>query len=291
MSIFDLDVEPFDPTKAVEPEPSPLVSGVAERLSRPEPVPASEEDRVAQQALQMVAQAKAFLVVDPASYALAGQMIDQLKVKKKDVEGWFAPMCDAAHKAWKTLTGKRASITDPLDEAIEALSTRYAAFKRQEEARAEAERRQREKEAQEREQARLRAEAAEAQRLAEEAAAAALVAPSREEAAVLEEQAEQLTQQAEQTRVEAATVEAPVLPRQSAIADVKGPSVAQNWTWELVDKMALIKAVAAGQVSTEALGVNTTYLNQRAKADKGTAKIPGVRFFDKGSVRASRSPR
>ena len=49
-------------------------------------------------------------------------MIDQLKTKKRDVVGWFEPMVTAANKAWKALTLKRASVTDPLDEAITVLS-------------------------------------------------------------------------------------------------------------------------------------------------------------------------
>lgn len=256
----------------------------------PEP-PASEEERVARAALQHLEQAKAFQVIDPASYEQAGRMIDQLKTKKKDVQGWFAPMVDAAHAAWKALTSKRASVTDPLDEAITVLSSRYATFARDERERAEAERRRQEKAAQEREQARLRAEAEEAARLAAETAKAAETAPTREEAALLAEQAEQLTQQAEQTRVEAAAVQPPVLPVQSRIDHVKGPAVAQNWQHEVTDFAALITAVAAGTVSSQALVPNDTYLRQRAKADKGTAAIPGVRFFDAGSVRASRSRR
>lgn len=283
---IDLDAEPV-----ILSDPPALVPQVLDAEPAVAPPPANEEQAIARAALQLVDRAKAFQVIDPASYQQAGAMIDQLKTKKKDVVGWFAPMVDAAHDAWKALTSKRASVTDPLDEAITVLSSRYATFARQERERAEGERRRQEKEAQEREQARLQAEAAEIARQAAEAAQAALTAPSREEAQVLEQQAEQLTAAAEQTRVEAATVPAPVLPTHSRIDHAKGPTVAQNWTYEVTDKLALIKAVAAGEVSHEALEPCGPYLSKRAKADKATSRIPGVRVYDAGSVRASRSRR
>lgn len=290
---IDFDAFPVEPaTRSPIDDCFPVVETMPVRTPEVLPAePVTEEERVAQAALELVARAKAFEVTDPVSYEQAGRMIDQLKTKRKDVVGWFQPMVDAAHKAWKTLTERRGGLTDPLDEALAILSSRYATFARHERERADAERKRQEKEAQEGEQARLKAEAEEAQRLADEAAQAALTAPSREEAQVLEQQAESLQQQAEQTRVEAATVPAPVLPVHSRIDHVKGPTVAQNWTFEVTDKLALIKAVAAGHVSIEALEPNTSYLSKRAKADKATATIPGVRVYDAGSVRASRSRR
>ena len=74
----------------------------------------------------------------------------------------------------------------------------------------------------------------------------------------------------------------------SRLADVKGPTVASHWTFEVFDKRALIAAVARDEVSQEAVEPSDTYLGQFARANKGTAKVPGVRFYDAGSVRASR---
>jgi FtsZ-interacting cell division protein YlmF len=236
-----------------------------------------DEQKIAQTTHQLVEQARAVLVTDPASYQDAGRMIDALKVKKRDVVGWFAPMVDAAHSAWKTLTAKRATLTDPLDEAITVLSSRYATFAQQERARADAERRRLEREAQERERARLQAEA---NARAQEA--------DRARAAGFANQADELAAEAAQTRIEAANVQAPVLPSQSRIADIKGPSVVARWTYEITDKAALIAAVARGDVSIEAVNPNTVYLGQFAESNKNTRPMPGVRFFDAGSVRASR---
>ena len=278
----DLDLAPV--TSA--PVQTPIVLD-----AEPVAPPKDAEQAIARQADDMVARAKAFVVDSPASYEQAGRMIDAIKAKRKDVEGFFAPMAEKAHAAWKALTEKRRSLTDPLDEAAVALSVRYSEYSRRMREEAEAERRRQEKEAQERERARLKAEAEAREREAEEARRAAERADTREDAQQLEAMAETMHAEAAVIKQEAATVEAPVLPLTSPIDHVKGPTVAQNWQHEVADFEALIRAVVAGQVSTQALLPNDTYLRQRAKADKGTAKIPGVRFFDAGSVRASRGRR
>ncbi|MCC6355414.1 MAG: hypothetical protein IT577_16105 [Verrucomicrobiae bacterium] len=256
-----------------------------------EPARPVDEQAIAHAAQSLVARAQAFHVTSPETYETAGLIIDELKRQKKAVEGFFAPMVEKAHAAWKALTSKRGSLTDPIDQALVVLQARYADYARRVREEAERERRRLEKEAQEREQARLRAEAEAREKEAEEARQAALQASTREEAQILEQQAEELQQTAEATRVEAATVQAPVLPLQSPIDVKKGPTVAQNWTWELLDKLALARAVVEGKVSSEAILENGSYLTKRAKADKGTATIPGVRFYDAGSVRASRGRR
>lgn len=281
-TLDEMDFEPVVTT--VTPAP-------AAELLAAEPSPEAEERRLSTAAERMVARAQAFQVTDAASYEQAGLMIDQLKTQIRQVEGFFAPMADAARKTWQAITGKRASVTEPLIAAEKALSARYSAFRRAEEERAAAERREREKAAQEAERQRLQAEADAIAREAAEAKAAAAQAASADEARALEQQATQLTQEAAAVRVEAQTVEAPVLPVQSAIAHVKGPGVRANWQAEVSDLLALVKAVAAGQAPLECVIPNETYLRARAKADKGSAKIPGVRFWDAGSVVASRSKR
>jgi len=281
-TLDDMDFEPV--VRTVTPAP-------AVELLEAEPSPVAEEQRLATAAERMVARAQAFQVTDAASYEQAGVMIDQLKQQIRQVEGFFAPMADAAHKAWKAITGKRASLTDPLIAAERALASRYSAFRRAEEERAQRERREREQAAQEAERQRLQAEADAIAREAQAAQAAAAQAASAAEAQVLEQQAAQLQQEAAAVRVEAQTVEAPVLPVQSAVAHVKGPGVRANWQAEVDDLVTLVKAVAAGQAPLECVIPNETYLRARAKADKGSAKIPGVRFYDAGSVVASRSKR
>ncbi len=246
-----------------------------------------QEAALARDAQAFVARARAFVVDSPESYAEAGQMIDALKTKKRDVVAWFAPMADAAHKAWLAITTRRAGVVTPLDDALDSLAGKYAAYAREVRAQAEAERRRLEQEAREQEQARLKAEADELARIAAEQRQLAAQASSAEEAQALTDEAEELQQTADATRVAAATVQTPVIQRPAPLAP-GGPRVDPEWTFEVSDKLALVKAVAAGTVSLEAVEPSESYLRKRAKADKGTAAIPGVRFFDKGKVVKSR---
>ena len=251
------------------------------------------EQAIARTAQTLVQRATDFQITTPAQFEEAGQMIDELKRAQKNVVSFFEPMAQAANRAWKAITERRAGLTDPLQHATNVLSNRYLDYDRKVKAEAERIRREEEKAAQEAERARLQAEAAARQQEADELAAAALAASSREEAQVLEAQAEQLQQEAATVRVEAATVQAPVLPVRPTTRTTAGPlpSSRANWTYALDDKMALIKAVAAGTVSAEALDANPVYLRARAKADKDTVTIPGVRLYDAGSVVASRAKR
>lgn len=282
-------IDEFDDIALAMPTLTPTPA--APEVLPAEPARPADEQAIAHAAQSLVARAQALQVTSPETYEVAGRIIDELKRQKKAVQGFFAPMRERAHAAWKAITSKEGGLTDPIDEALTIIQARYSGYARQVREEAERERRRLEKEAQEREQARLRAEAEAREKEAEEARQAALQAATREEAQILEQQAEELQQTAEATRVEAATVPTPVLQLQTPIDLKKGPTVAQNWTWELLDKLALARAVVEGKVSSEAILENGSYLTKRAKADKGTAHIPGVRFYDAGSVRASRSRR
>jgi hypothetical protein len=50
-----------------------------------------------------------------------------------------------------------------------------------------------------------------------------------------------------------------------------------------------MKAILDGRAPLAAVEINWSYLNRRAKADKGTLAIPGVEAFEEGSVRAKGS--
>lgn len=272
-------VEPDELPDEIEPEEAETPVAI-----EPEIVPADQEQALARQSTDIVSRAKALQITDVGTFEAAGEMLQALKDKARQIEEFFEADIQRAHAAWKGLTTKRASFLDPLKEAIAIVSSRYATFAQEEKRKAEAERRRRELEEQERERARLKAEAdaraAEAARLVEEA----MQATSRDEALALEEQAAAAKVEAEEIRHEAATVQAPVLPLAPTVTPPKGVSVRSNWKHEVTDIRALVKAVAEGSVPINAIAANDTYLGQRARADKGTVPIPGVRFYDAGSV-------
>jgi len=284
-----LPADPVAPPPIADPvaaDPVAAPGAVTPEVLDPEP-PLGEQ-ALARQADSLVTRAKALQIIDAESFELAGAFLQDLKDQQRRIEEFFEPDVQRAHAAWKGLTEKRASFVTPLKEAITIISARYAQFAREAKAKADAERRQREEDARKAEQERLAEEARaredEARKLAEQA----LAAPSRDEAQIIEQQAEQLAQEATQLRVDAATVQAPVMHVAPVVSPPKGTSVKANWTFRVDDKLALVKAIAAGQVSVEAIVPNDTYLRARAKADKDTVKIPGVTFYDAGSVAVRR---
>lgn len=273
-----------DTTEIMDPIADPLPDPVADPAPEPIEPEVVEGERVEQSlartSTDLVSRAKAFQISSPGHFQLAGEMLQTLKDQKNRIIEFFEADIERAHAAWKGLTTKRAGFVTPLDEAIATLSARYGTFAKEAREAAERERKRLEQEAQERERARLKEEA---DRLAAEAKAkedAALMASSRSDALALETEAAELKTSAAEVRQEAATVQAPVLSARPSVTPPKGTSIKANWSHEVTDLMALAKAVVAGAVSIQAIAANDTYLRQRAKADKDTVRIPGVRFYD-----------
>lgn len=59
-----------------------------------------------------------------------------------------------------------------------------------------------------------------------------------------------------------------------------GVSYRDNWKAEVVDLMALVKAVASGQASIDYLMPNNAMLNSLAKSKKETMAVPGVKAWN-----------
>lgn len=96
-----------------------------------------------------------------------------------------------------------------------------------------------------------------------------------------EERIEQVEEEIEE--IQTGTV-APVLA--SNKPKVQGISTRETWSGEVTDKMALIKAVAAGQAPETLLDVNTKTMNQMARAMKKSFNYPGVRAVSKKTIAA-----
>ncbi|MCK5602617.1 hypothetical protein KAR91_12125 [Candidatus Pacearchaeota archaeon] len=56
-----------------------------------------------------------------------------------------------------------------------------------------------------------------------------------------------------------------------------GAHVRETWSAEVTDKMALLKAVVLRQAPADLIDINTTRLNQMARAMKNDLKYPGVK--------------
>jgi len=130
----------------------------------------------------------------------------------------------------------------------------------------------------------------EVQRKAREAEAAAIAAREKEEAK-LRKQAERAEEKGQLTKAVALQNRADIAAAAPVVAEVAAPSssattVATLWSAEVYDKLALIKAVAAGQASMNLLEANMPAINAIARAEKDTLSIPGVRAVSTRSVRA-----
>lgn len=62
------------------------------------------------------------------------------------------------------------------------------------------------------------------------------------------------------------------------VPHVEGFGFSTHWTAEVTDKLALIQAVAAGQVTPDILEVVPQVANALARASKGAVTVPGLRF-------------
>ena len=285
-----LEVEPED-VREIEPEAS---AGVV--------LPALPDERaLTVRTQQLVERALTFTITTAQEFQAAGFLLQELKDHDRLIEEWTAPEIKKRHDHWKEATDKRRLMLTPVQRAITALGSGYTSFDRLERQKAQELKWKLEREEQEKERARLKAEADERAAHAAKLHEEAMQAKSGTEAQMYQAQADELEAEATDLTLAAASVERPVAHVVSASERVEGmPGVKKNWTWELEDKDMVILAAAnwirahrpglkvTGETSPMALEVDSTYLNKRAKADEGTALIPGVRFWDKGSVASAR---
>lgn len=109
----------------------------------------------------------------------------------------------------------------------------------------------------------------------------------------LEEQAEKLqaagaTEAAAAVKEASAMVSAPQIP--IAVSTAARSTVTRvTWSAEVVDLMTLVKAVAEGVAPIGALQADMTYLNDRARVDKDSFAIPGVKAVPNESLSAKRA--
>lgn len=221
-----------------------------------ETIETHELEVVKQETDQMIAEAKALAVAikDPPSYKLAGEFWLKAKAMEKRIKAYFKPVKDAMNKAKQEVLDKEDAALRRALECTAILGPAIGAYEaEQERIRLEMERKAQ----------------AEARRLEEEARIAAAVAA---EQAGSKEEAEEIL-----------ATPAPVAPvtiqKQKFESEVGKIHTREDWKAELVNMRELLKGIMDGVVPITAVEVNTTVLNQAARANKDQAKWPGVRFF------------
>lgn len=197
------------------------------------------------------AQTLASSIRDDISFKEAGKFLVAIKTKLNAWQNKMAPAVKAAFDAHRKLTQTVLEIADPLRKAEAILKPAMAKYDwdQREKARVERERLEREERARQ-EEARL------------------------EMAAELEKSGKK--EQADDVLNMPITA-APV--KEPELAKTEGITYRDYWSFEVIDAMELVKAVAAGVVPLMAVLPNDKFLGQQARALKEQFKFPGVRLI------------
>jgi hypothetical protein len=212
------------------------------------PSNASETETTAIELRNTVA---ALFVVDQVSYDLANEYNKRAYATEKAFHEFDDPVHGPIVEAWQKSCARRKKVLDAIKYIKEITGSRAAAWMEAE-----------------------KEKARETKRIAEEAAIKAA-----EDAQL--KAAEDL-QAAGLTNAATAILGAPVvIPKVAIEAPAKADGVyyTDRYSAEVVDLMALVKAVAEGKAPLSAVCANDTYIGQWARMSKGTESLPGVKVL------------
>ena len=202
-------------------------------------------------ALSCVTAARELLVMDPASYASAGDLLVTLRKLRKSMEQSFDPIITKLNAAHREALERKRQYVEPVDRAERMVKTAMRGYEDQTAA------------TQARAQTALMAEArAEAERRRTEAVAN------------LKRQGEF----AAAAQMAAQALEVPAVFVPEATPQVDGVTSRLLYRALVIDFPALVAAVAAGEVPLAALKADLVFLNGQARALKQFLKYPGVRI-------------
>ena len=245
-----------------------------------------ETEEVEVKAISIVDQAKAVIVTDSKTYTAAGILWKSIGDMIKEVKETFDPICEAANRAHKEATGKRAKYLAPLTAAQKSVKAIMADYDYAQEKIRKAEEERLRKIEEERiaserkaEQERLEAERkAEEERLLAEAEAA----EKRGDKEAAEALATAAVETTEQYKEVAATLAQepiyvpPVVVPKAVPKMQGGPVYRETWFAEVTDIKALCMAVATGKAPAECVMGNMPVLNKMAVALRSSLNIDGV---------------
>jgi hypothetical protein len=239
-----------------------------------------------QQGGELARAVAALQVTDDATFGQAGEWLRTIKGYLGRVAEVFDPIVDAAHKAHKVAVEQRKGLLTHALDAERTLKARMALYEQ------EQERKRREAEAAAaRERARLEAE--ERERVAAEQKR--LQAEAEEKRLAEAVQAEQRGDTETAERLVSAPVDiAPVVSKPVFVPPIMAPpaprvegvSFRDEWSAEVTDLSALVKAIAGGTVPLTLVKADQVALNGMARSLREAMKIPGVKAVSKRNVAA-----
>lgn len=188
-------------------------------------------------------------VVDQASYDVADAINKAAYDGKKKFHEWFDPIDEASKKQRQATIAQMKKIDEPFTYVITETGKKMAAWMKAEREKAEETKRKAEEEA---------------RKIAEDAAL----------------KTAQALQDAGLNNAAEAVLEAPVVVRKIEVEQPtagEGTYYTDRYSTEVVDLMALVKAVSEGKAPISAIQANEVYLNGWARLTKGGDSMPGVK--------------
>jgi hypothetical protein len=217
----------------------------------------------------------------------ADEALAAVREHVKGIEECFEFPTQAANALHKRLTGLRGDFCALSKDALDTVGKRIYAENRRLEAVAAEERRRQQEEA----DRQARADAAAAARKAEAAQAPPSVVQNLQRAAMVAT-APPVALPVRTGLQRSSTVERwKARPQGTSGAEDPHPATADLTPAQAAQVMQLVKAVAGGTVPLSALEVNWSYLDDRANAERGAFKIPGIEAYDAGGLRGKPAPR
>ena len=199
-------------------------------------------------------------VTDAGSYQRVGERLVAVVAHRKEIEAWFKPIKDFAHRLHRMICERETQLLTPLTTFEAAAKANRLRLEREEAQQRRAEELRLAEEARRAEQARLTQEAE--------------VLAARGEHAL----AAQVVEQAVHTP-------APLVALSSVLPPTKGLSSRVNYQWRPVGgETPEARARAVQLVPREFLTLDERKLTAYAKAHGLSGRIPGIEIYDAGSV-------
>jgi hypothetical protein len=212
-------------------------------------LPITETTEIESKALALPEKARLIVVDSNEGMTMADNTVKDLDAMLKEIDGTFKPIADKAFQAHRAVTGKWKEIKQPLEDAKLYLVNQVKTYQRKIKEAAEAEARRLAEKARQDEEERLLLEAEQAEKEGNHEEAEAIL--------------------------EAPVYVAPVIIKPD-IPKVDNRKYAIKWKARVVDKMAVIKFVAANPMFADLLSINESVANQKARSMGKEMKIPGL---------------
>ncbi|HEX9641764.1 MAG TPA: hypothetical protein VGB13_10685 [Candidatus Krumholzibacteria bacterium] len=218
----------------------------------------TEAQKAETDSIAMLAQAEGFTIASNTQYEQSAALLQSIKGKQKDLEGL------------------RKSITRPIDEAKQRVMKLFSPS------------------ADRLANAELKLKRAmlaftQENKRKQEEAQAALRERERKERERLERQAEKAREKGQEEKAAALEQKAEDVPELEVVVpepEVEGISMRVTWRADVVDLLALVKAVAAGEQALSMIEPNMKQLNGLARAMKEDLAVPGVKAVSEEGIAA-----